>query len=125
MGPVASMSEPAKTAARAALVALALAIPFIGVRLDDINGRNGLAFHPGGVAIVVAVVFCGRLAMELWSARRPLNVKVPRPPKPRHVALVLGVILVLAVVVPITPLATRYALDLTTPSSSTSCSAWG
>jgi branched-chain amino acid transport system permease protein len=108
---------PAKSAARTALVALVLAIPFIGVRLDEIDGHNGLAFRPVAVAIAVALVFIGRFVLDVWAAQKPALPKIPYLLTAKSQQLSVGVgwvILGLAVALPLTPFATRYELDLAT-----------
>ena len=118
MSPAPTLAEAAKTAGLSALVALVLAIPFIGVRLEDVDGRNGLAYRPLWVAIAVALVFAGRLAMELSGGRLALSApfKTARLqiPKRRKLATAFTVILGFAIVYPFTPFATRYELDLAT-----------
>jgi branched-chain amino acid transport system permease protein len=118
MPPAPSLAEAAKKAGLAALVALILAIPFIGVRIEDVDGRNGLAYRPLWVAVAVLVVFAGRLAMELGTGRigLPASFKTARLaiPRRRQASVVFFAILGLAVVYPFTPFATRYELDLAT-----------
>ncbi|WP_158811897.1 DUF3382 domain-containing protein, partial [Beijerinckia sp. L45] len=118
MPPASTSAEAVKKAGLAALVALVLAIPFIGVRLEDVDGRNGLAYRPLWVAIAVAVVFAGRFAMELGGGRFavPASFKTMRLPIPkrRKLSTAFVVILGFAVVYPFTPFVTRYELDLAT-----------
>ena len=115
MSRTSGLAAAARAAGTTALVALVLAIPFIGVRLDDVGGHNNLAFRPAMVAAAVAVVFIGRLALELWGAPlcRLLGT-IPRPPTPapRVVTAALWTLLILAIAFPLTPFATRYDLDL-------------
>ena len=96
-------------------MALVLSIPFIGVRLIDVEGRNGLEFRPSGIAIAMALVFVGRLVGELWGDRLKAGLAaIPRPPKLPKLAvrLLLVALLAVALVFPFTRIATRYDLDI-------------
>ena len=106
----------------AGATALLLAIPFIGVRLETIEGRNTLGFHPLDVAIAVVAVVLVRLALDGyasgWAARlrggasAPFRLRRGRPGS-RRLGRVAGLAaIVLALVFPFTPLASRYSLDL-------------
>jgi branched-chain amino acid transport system permease protein len=104
-----------KTATATACVALVLSIPFIGVRLTDVDGHNGLEFRPLGLLTAVGLVFVGRLAMELWvdTARQALR-RIPALPRPTTAVTRVALTLVLAgaLIFPLTPVATRYDLDI-------------
>ena len=109
------LTAAAKTAAKTALVAFVLSIPFIGVRLDTFDGVNSLEFRPFGVLAAVVLVFAGRLAMELWADAPTRFLSglpaVPKPP-PYAVKIGLAITLVLALAFPLMPIATRYDLDI-------------
>jgi branched-chain amino acid transport system permease protein len=107
-----------KDAALAGLVALLVALPLVGFRGSDQTGE-GLIFRLPWVAVVVVVVVLGRLLLWVVLALRG----PPRPgdalerwqralqPYVRWFALI-G--LAVAVVLPFTPLTSRYVIDLAT-----------
>ncbi len=118
-----AVPSPLRRAALAGAAALLLAIPFIGVRLDTIEGQNTLTFHPLDVAIAVAAVVVIRLALDAYAsgwagrARRagsaPFASMSRRPGTRRVVGRIAGLVAILfALAFPFTPLATRYSLDL-------------
>ena len=118
-----SLPSPLRHAAMAGGVALLLAVPFIGVRLETVEGQNTLAFHPLAVALAVAAVVAVRLSLDASAspwARRIRGVaesSLPRLPgrsgaRRIFVRIVGFVALVAALVFPFTPLASRYSLDL-------------
>ncbi|HEY8610015.1 MAG TPA: high-affinity branched-chain amino acid ABC transporter permease LivM, partial [Roseomonas sp.] len=101
----------------AALVALALFVPLVGLRTDVGSSGGGLIIRTrwADVAILVALVFAGRLALNLWEAFRP----TPKPRTVRRTALLARVgtwvapaLLAFAVALPFLPGTTRYGLDL-------------
>ena len=109
---------PLERALLASGIAFVLAIPFIGVRLETIDGRNGLATRPLLVLAAVVAAFFGRLAFETLAARKlkrasaaPRARRVPRP-RPLLSRMLAWALLGLALAFPLTPLATRYELDL-------------
>ncbi len=113
-------------------VALVLAIPFVGVRLDSADGTNTLTFHPLAIAAAVIVVVLGRLLFEALSSLRAVRraergaAAIPHagdgaaiaPPSPRRmtgrlIGQAVGLAAIaFAIAFPFTPLATRYTLDL-------------
>ena len=106
------------SAGRAATVTLLLALPLAGLRLEDVAGANSLGFRPFWIAIPVIVVFAGRLAAEIF---RFDGVAPSRAPKAalaalhgRPIQFLFVAAIVAAVAFPMTPLATRYDLDLVT-----------
>ena len=121
-----------KRALLAGGITLVLAIPFVGVRLDSVDQRNGLTFHPLAVAAAVVAVVLGRLVFEGVASLRAVRqatrraVALPRagdgaaivrPPRRwttgRILARVAGLAAIaFALAFPFTPLATRYTLDL-------------
>ena len=129
-GPISEASL--KRAVLAGAAALVLAIPFVGVRLDSVDQRNTLTFHPLGIAAAVVAVFLGRLLFEAVSSLRAVRqaerraAAVPRAgdgvaivrPSPRRMtgrrlARAVGLAAIaFALAFPFTPIATRYTLDL-------------
>jgi branched-chain amino acid transport system permease protein len=109
-------STAARKATIAAGIALALAIPFIGVRLDVADGENTLAYRPFGVVAAVLAAFLGRFVFELWSARgtawRLPRIAMPVRAPRRLGAILAAALLGFALLFPLTPFATRYELDL-------------
>ncbi len=110
--------------ARAALVALALAAPIIGLRTVTGGGGLGLVQRWGTVAIIVVIVFAGRLAMNLlfWGethGRTPIGKKWFRRaggrPFGRHGHLLSKALapaaLAVAVLLPALPFSDRYVMD--------------
>jgi len=59
-----------RDAAIAAFVALAVALPIVGVRTVDTGAVLGVDFRLDWVAGIVATVFLGRLCVLLWMGRR-------------------------------------------------------
>jgi branched-chain amino acid transport system permease protein len=108
-----------KDAGAAALVALVLAVPLVGLRTVDQGGALGLETRWDWVGIGVAAVFVGRLAAGLaggaWATLRPLGRAVV-PGLPRgavHRALALAGI-AFGIVLPFLPFADRYVVDVGT-----------
>ena len=109
-----------KDAVIAALLALALSAPIMGMVLRG----TALEFRPGRVAVVVLAVFFGRLAARvlahvgLFARARSLLAPLERTWPPaiafleRRAAWVLPVIAVLLVLFPFTPLASNYLLQI-------------
>jgi branched-chain amino acid transport system permease protein len=99
----------------AALVALLLAIPLIGIRLTE--GLQGLGietrFH--WVAWGVGVVFFGRLALAMArGSRGDLLARLPSVPKaPVGTGkAIAGLLLALAFIMPFLPFADRYMVEI-------------
>jgi branched-chain amino acid transport system permease protein len=110
-----------RQAGLAALVMLLLALPLIGLRLNYVDRHNGLVVRPGWVAIAVAVVFLGRFANLAPRPRIPPRVaafvfrlasqtKFARPPGWLFMAAGVAV----AICFPLTPMGSRYDVDLAT-----------
>ncbi|HYM30188.1 MAG TPA: high-affinity branched-chain amino acid ABC transporter permease LivM [Candidatus Cybelea sp.] len=57
-----------RDAAFAAGVTAALALPLIGLHLDDVSGGVVIRYRFGSMALAMAAVFCGRLAMTALRA---------------------------------------------------------
>ncbi|MBP0445526.1 high-affinity branched-chain amino acid ABC transporter permease LivM [Roseomonas sp. SSH11] len=101
----------------AALVALGLFVPLVGLRTDVGPMGGGLIIRTrwADVAILVALVFAGRLALNLWESFRPER----KPQTAQRTALLLRigtlvapVLLLFAIAFPVLPGTTRYGLDL-------------
>lgn len=108
-----------KEAALAAFVALALAIPMVGLYTVDQGGSLVVRTRWDWVAIGVVAVFAGRLALALWPGAWRLK---PRR-EPVHVATdgrfslinFFGIAAIsLAVVLPFLPFTDRYIVDVAT-----------
>jgi len=125
--PVPALDLPAifKDAVVAALISLVLAVPMFGFHLISISARPGsnegigLQERWGWVAIAVAVVFVGRVALHfaLHGFRRmgrpatSVRERVARLRRPAELGLT-GALLVLAATWPLWPFVDRYRLDL-------------
>ncbi|HTY67197.1 MAG TPA: high-affinity branched-chain amino acid ABC transporter permease LivM [Alphaproteobacteria bacterium] len=119
-GPTAARASVAlKEAGLAAIAAFALALPMIGFR--TIDSENGLTIETrfGWVAVAVATVFAGRLALGLW----PPEWKWRQRREPRHTdakttrapaKFAAYAIVSLAILLPFLPFADRYIIDLAT-----------
>ncbi|HET7595190.1 MAG TPA: high-affinity branched-chain amino acid ABC transporter permease LivM [Stellaceae bacterium] len=112
-------SHLVKDASLAALVALVLAIPLVGLQTVEVNAALTIRTRFDWVAIGVAAVFVGRLllglARALWApppgaARRPARIVLDR----RRSALLAGIGIALAVALPFLPFSSRYVVDLAT-----------
>jgi branched-chain amino acid transport system permease protein len=111
-----------KDAALAAFVALALAVPLVGFQTSDQSGAAAglqITYRFDMVAIGVAVVFFGRLALTLWTQARPATFKWPSPtalfgaPAMARARDGLGPALVaVAAIMPFTPFADRFIVDM-------------
>jgi branched-chain amino acid transport system permease protein len=110
-----------KEAGIAALVALALFVPLLGMQIAGAAGGTTLIFHPEKVAIAVGLVFGGRLLLALRPRRR-----TAAPPAPLRAlaelgrligryAWVIGALgLVAAFILPFMPFSNRYIIDIGT-----------
>jgi branched-chain amino acid transport system permease protein len=109
-----------KDAFLAALVTLGLAAPLIGFKTEQIGGAGlGLTQRWGTVAICVAVVFVGRLLLNLLFWKTPYAPRVERlVPAGVSAALVRSgrfaapVLVVFAITLPFLPGMDRYYIDL-------------
>ena len=109
------MKAALRDAFLSAAVALWLFVPLVGLVLD--NGDQGLVLRarPIAAAVMVALVFFGRLAMRLWADRPGKQARAIR----RSIAVPVGtskyiapVLLAVAVLLPLT--GSRYYVDLAT-----------
>ncbi len=117
-----------KDSALAAIITFALAAPLVGLETVAVGASSNLRLntHWGSVAIAVAVVFFGRLLLNVfvWKAERPLTGRLaagfaglPAIPNVGYVAaglFLLGAFVVPAATVFYFPLQSRYVLDLGT-----------
>ncbi len=110
-----------KDAVIAALVAVLLALPLVGLQTYDIGGGElGIRTHFDWVAIAGAGVFAGRLALrvlQLYSARPAGRARVLTSVAAWGNRQVLPITLVgigFAVVLPFLPFSSRYLIDLGT-----------
>ncbi len=107
-----------KDSAIAALIMLALIVPLIGLRV--VNAQEGLLLSTRWfwVAVWVAVVFFGRLAMHFWqgSQRMALRVEATQTQLSGRLKPILRFIIPLglgfAVIMPFTPMATAHSMDV-------------
>jgi branched-chain amino acid transport system permease protein len=110
-----------KECGAAALVALVLFLPLVGMETVKIEGGLGLQFRFGWVLIGVVAVFMGRLLLVGTRTVRPETIAVVTAPLARVPALfspyakflVIGGVL-FAFVMPFLPFANRYVVDVAT-----------
>jgi branched-chain amino acid transport system permease protein len=111
------MKAALRDAFLSAAVALGLFGPMVGLLTE--NGDDGLAIttRPVAVAVVVGLVFLGRLLMHAWRARRPADVargqnRALAEAVTRAGRYIAPVLLAAALVLPL--FGTRYYIDLAT-----------
>ncbi len=105
-----------------AVVALLLALPLVGVRLGDLQGKLTAIPRPGLLVVFVAAAFVGRFAWLLWRAhaRRAGPVVVGDPVERWAAALapyakpIVVAALIFALVLPFLPFSSRRVVDLAT-----------
>ncbi|MDE2165470.1 MAG: high-affinity branched-chain amino acid ABC transporter permease LivM [Alphaproteobacteria bacterium] len=110
-----SAAPRVKDAGLAALIALALAFPLIGFETSDAG--VGFSTRFSWVAIAAAVVFAGRLLFGLVPRRFHLHqfgVRKTAIPQGKLVKLASAALIVFAVLLPVTPFASRRSIDLGT-----------
>jgi len=120
-GGLLNLGEAVRDAAVAAAIAFILAGPFIGLYTAIAGGRLTMTSRPWGIAILVGVVFVGRLAINLlWrpvgpTIRERIGALFAARPSGalagRGVAILSAVAIVAAVLLPFTPFGTREILD--------------
>ncbi|HUC66592.1 MAG TPA: high-affinity branched-chain amino acid ABC transporter permease LivM [Stellaceae bacterium] len=101
----------------AAAVALVLAIPLVGFQTVEKNAVLGISLRFGWVAVGVAAVFAGRIAIALLRALRPSPPAwaVPLRLAPLRQTRIFGALLVVfAAALPFLPFSSRYLVDLGT-----------
>ncbi len=108
----AALRAALRDAGIAAAVALLLFAPMVGLR-TDVGPAGALILRPrwGLVALLVGLVFCGRLAILAWQTRRKARLA---PPKglPRAGRFLAPALLGFAVLLPVLPFTGRYELDI-------------
>jgi branched-chain amino acid transport system permease protein len=118
-----ALPEALKDALIAALVALALAAPILGLKTDTGVGQGlVLVQRWSAVAIAVGVVFFGRLALRLlWWNRRAGAPLAPSAMRQRFAEMTIGkgkyiapLFAAAALILPLMPFADRYIVDLST-----------
>jgi branched-chain amino acid transport system permease protein len=114
------MAAIVRDAGIAALVALGVGAPLLGLKTEPAGGGLTLVPRPGLLLAAVAAVFVGRILVGLLMARRALVSPAPRAVLvPPGVGARLGRIagpamLAFALVLPFLPGAGRYEVDLAT-----------
>lgn len=106
----------------AGVVALAVALPIVGVRTVDTGSVLGVEFRLDWVAAIVATVFVGRFGVLLWWGRR-----ASAPPRHAGAAekgflawlatvsrFLAYAIMGFALVLPLMPFSDRYIVDTAT-----------
>ena len=108
-----------KEAGLAAAVALALAIPMVGLHTVDEGGSLVVKTRFDWVAIGVLAVFLGRLALALWPTTLRLKARrdAPHVVADGHFSVLkfLGIAAIsLAILLPVLPITDRYIIDVAT-----------
>ena len=113
-------AEAFKEAGIAAFVALMLFLPLMGFRLVGAEGRLGLEYRPHWVAIGVVVVFIGHLLVSFLRAVGGVPAKPSGRSGPiaryvnAHAKWFAVAGIAFAFVLPFTPFANRYVVDVAT-----------
>ncbi|MCT8972857.1 high-affinity branched-chain amino acid ABC transporter permease LivM [Microbaculum marinisediminis] len=124
--PERGIADSVKDAGLAALVALALAAPIMGLRTTVEPGGSGLVIITDWPVVIgaVAVVFVGRLLLDVFVWRKivrfPIGEKWYRRPGGRPLArhaerlgsVVGPALLAAAIVLPFLPMSDRYMMDM-------------
>ncbi|MGO4560072.1 high-affinity branched-chain amino acid ABC transporter permease LivM [Mesorhizobium sp. 2RAF21] len=100
-----------------AVIALILALPLVGFRLQDHGGDTSLTLRPYLLLAAVVAVFLGRLLISLRAGSVLVSVgrmiQLPRLSSSQS-TVALGIAIVAAILLPVMPFASRYQLDLAT-----------
>jgi branched-chain amino acid transport system permease protein len=111
-----------KEAVLAAVVALLIAGPMVGLQTVDAAGGLALNYRPGLVLWAVAIVFVGRILLGIWWSYRASRGAVETP----HVLQKAGALfsrlavplaiagIGFAVILPFLPFSSRYVVDVAT-----------
>jgi branched-chain amino acid transport system permease protein len=111
-----------KEAVLAAVVALVIAGPMVGLQTVDAQAGLALNYRPGLVLWTVGIVFVGRLLLGAWWAYRAQGGRVETPSVLAGVGAFFARIerplaiagIAVAVVLPFLPFADRYVVDVAT-----------
>ncbi len=106
-----AMKHALRDAALSAIVALGLFTPLIGLVTENGDGGLGLRIRPIAVAVVLPLVFFGRLLMLIRGGRVALpTLEGPSPAMRRAGSAVAPVLLLIALLLPFG--GSRYYIDL-------------
>lgn len=112
--PQSGMSVALRDAGLSALVALGLFGTMVGLKSNiSLAGKLEVLFRPEAVAIIVAVVFFGRLLLVLWQQNRPKPATTRTEPSrvlPFIGKLVAPLLLIIAAALPL--ISGRYTIDI-------------
>lgn len=112
--PQSGMSVALRDAGLSALVALGLFGTMVGLKSNiSLAGKLEVLFRPEAVAIIVAVVFFGRLLLVLWQQNRPKPAATRTEPSrvlPFIGKLVAPLLLIIAAALPL--ISGRYTIDI-------------
>jgi branched-chain amino acid transport system permease protein len=111
-----------KEAVLAAVVALVVAGPMVGLQTVDAAGGLALNYRPGLVLWAVAAVFVGRILLGIWWSYRARRGTVETPQVLQKAGALFSRLAVplaiagigFAVVLPFLPFSTRYVVDVAT-----------
>lgn len=123
------MHERLKDAFLTALIAFVLALPLAGMR--TIDGAEGLTveWHIQEVALASLLIFFGRLVLGfIWDSRKKSSSSSSVSKKFaafRKLNIISFILIVVALILPFTPFATRYTLDVTIMVLTYIMLAWG
>ena len=113
-----AVAEILKDAGLAAFVAAALFLPIIGLKTEATAGGITLESHWRWALIAVAVVFVGRIVLNVLFWRRPVKTETARRTEQKAAfgrflgKMALPAFIVFAIVLPQLPTTDRYILDL-------------
>ena len=116
-----------KDALIAALITAVITMPLMGVKTLD--GLNGLVseWHLQRVLIAALIVFVGRIGLGYMreTVWKPIKLPTLFNGKTKNLNIISLALIVLAIALPFTPLATRYALDVAIMVMTYIMLAWG
>ncbi len=123
-----------KDAFLTACIAAVLALPLAGVRTSEGIESLSISWHLGNVALATFLIFCGRLLLGIFFDWRKSRTSKPQTDavsrlfkKIAHLNLnrITVFLLLGALLFPLTPLASRYALDVAIMVLTYIMMAWG
>jgi branched-chain amino acid transport system permease protein len=111
-----------KEAVLAAVVALLIAGPMVGLQTVDAAGGLALNYRPGLVLWAVAIVFVGRILLGIWWSYRASRGAVETPQVLQKAGALFSRLAVplaiagigFAVILPFLPFSSRYVVDVAT-----------